>query len=67
MYNSEMIVVLWCVPVVLFVIIPLSMLCVWTFHQLLKKITDKIELIYRSSKEARDESYVIGIQSGPAA
>ena len=65
MYNSEMIVVLWCVPVVLFIIIPLSMLCVWTFHQLLRKITDKIELIYKSSKEARNESFGASIQSEP--
>ena len=67
MFNSEMIVVLWCVPVVLFILIPLSMLCIWALHQLLKKITDKIELIHKSSKRARDESYVTGIQSEPVA
>ncbi len=67
MFNSEMIVVLWSVPVVFFILMPLSMLCVWAFHQLLKKVTDKIKLIYKSSKKARDESYVIGIQSGPVA
>ncbi len=67
MFNSEMLVVLWCAPVVLFIVVPLSMLCIWAFHQLLKKITDKIELIHKSSKEARDESYVMGIQSGPVA
>jgi len=67
MFNSEMIVGLWFVPVVLFVVIPLSMLCIWTVHQLLKRIIAKIEQVHSSSSEARDESHVTGFHPKSAA
>lgn len=50
MFISEFIVGLWFVPVVLFVVIPLSVLCAWSVHRLLRKIVDKIE------QAARDET-----------
>lgn len=62
MLNAEIIVGLWFVPVVLFIIIPLSMLCFWTAHQFLRKLTDKIGLIHKSPEEAGDGSYVPGLR-----
>lgn len=62
MLNAESIVGLWFVPVVLFIIIPLSMLCLWTAHNLLRKLTDKIGHIHKSPGEAGDGSYIPGLR-----
>ena len=61
MFNSEMIVGLWFVPVVLFIAIPLAMLCIWTIHRALKRIADKIEQVHGIVKEAREKGYVAGL------
>lgn len=50
MFISEFIVGLWFVPVVLFVVIPLSLLCAWSVHLVLRKVGEKI------AQTARDET-----------
>lgn len=55
MLISEMIVGLWCVPVVLFIIIPLSMLCLWSIFKLIRKIGDQIEQTHRFAKKSVSE------------
>jgi len=62
MLTAEMIVGLWFVPVVLFIIIPLSILCLWSVHKLMRKITDRIEQTHRSVKEARNDSRTSGLR-----
>jgi len=57
MLNSEMIVGLWFVPVVLSILIPLAMFCIWSGHQLIVKTTGKIGLVDNSAEEVQDESY----------
>ena len=66
MFNSEMIVGLWFVPVVLSIVIPLAMLCIWSVQQVLKRVVDTLERAHRSSKEARKESHVGGYRTRPA-
>jgi hypothetical protein len=63
MFNSEMIVVLWFVPVVLSIVIPLAMLCIWSVQQVLKRVADTLEQAHRSAKEARKESRVGGYRT----
>lgn len=65
MFNSEMIVVLWCVPVVLFILMPLSMLCIWACLQLFRKLARKTVQIHQAVKKAQDESYTAGLSSEP--
>lgn len=60
MFMSEFIVGLWFVPVVLFIVIPLSVLCAWSVHRLLGKIGDRIE------RAARDESRAPTFRPRPA-
>lgn len=60
MFISEFIVGLWFVPVVLFVVIPLSVLCAWSVHRLFRKVGDKIEQV------ARDESRTPTFRPRPA-
>ncbi|MCP4297152.1 MAG: hypothetical protein GY786_16240 [Proteobacteria bacterium] len=67
MLISEIIVGLWLVPVVLFIIIPLSMLCIWIVYQLLKRISDQIVQIHMSTDEIRDKSHVPGLHPKPVA
>jgi len=59
---SNVIVGFWLVPVVLCILVPLVMLCVWWAMQVSKKMTGKIEQIEKSAKENRDESPVEGFQ-----
>ncbi len=61
--NSEIIVGLLFVPVVLFIFIPLSMLCVWTFVQLLRKIVK----IHKTTEEAQSEPYIARLHSSSVA
>jgi len=56
MLISEMIVCLWFVPVALFIIIPLSILCLWSIHKLMRKFVDQIEQTQSSAKEFRSEN-----------
>ncbi len=60
---SEVIVGLWSVPVVLCILVPLAMLCVWSVMKLFKKTGSKIEQVEESAKAARDESLVENLQS----
>lgn len=66
MFNPEIIVGLWFVPVVLFIIIPLSMLCVWTVYQLMMKLFGKIGLIHKSLDEAGNDPNILGLHSESA-
>ena len=50
MFMSEMIVGLWFVPVVLFIIIPLSMLCLYAVHKLVNKVAERIEQTQQAEK-----------------
>ncbi len=65
--NSEIIVGLWVVPVVLFIFIPLSMLCIWSCVQFLKKFSGNVVKVQKSVMEADSESYGAGLRSGSAA
>lgn len=53
MLISEFIVGLWFVPVVLFIVTPLTVLCAWSVHQLLRKVGEKIEQTARSAADRR--------------
>ena len=50
MFMSEMIVGLWFVPVVLFIIIPLSILCLYAVHKLVSKVAERVEQTHQSEK-----------------
>jgi len=52
---SEGIVGLWLVPVILCIIVPLAMLCVWFFVQLFKKTGSKIEQVEKSTQDERSD------------
>ena len=66
MFNAEIIVGLWFVPVVLFVLIPLSVLCFWSVHRVLRKIVDSAEQAHASAKSAREESPAPAFRPRPA-
>lgn len=66
MFNAEMIVGLWFVPVVLFIVVPLSVLCLWSVHRVLRKAVDGIEKAHASAKTARDESSAPALRPRPA-
>ena len=55
MLISEFIVGLWFVPVVLFIVIPLTVLCAWAAHQLLRKVGEKIEQTVAGARASRDD------------
>ena len=54
MLSSSLIVGLWFLPVMLFIIIPLSMLSIWSVHKLLKLVVEKLEQVVRNARVARD-------------
>ena len=56
MLISEFIVGLWFVPVVLFIVTPLTVLCAWSVHQLLRIVGEKIEGAVRSAADRRRAS-----------
>lgn len=66
MFNPEMIVYLWFVPVVLFIVIPLSVMCLWGVCQFFRNITDRIELDYKSINKAGNQSPVPNLRPRPA-
>ena len=66
MFNPEMIVYLWFVPVVLFVIIPLSVLCLWGIYQVFRKVADKIDQAYNSAVKAGNQSPAASLRPRPA-
>lgn len=43
MLGSELVVCLWFLPVVLFIITPLSVLCLWGFYRISRKVADGLE------------------------
>ena len=63
----EIIVGLWFLPVVVFILVPLAMLCVWSVIQVFKKTGSKIEHIEESAKEERDESLAASLKSQTTA
>lgn len=64
--TSEMIIGLWFVPVVLCILVPLAMLCVWAVIQLPQKKERKTAQLDTSAKKVKDESFVENLQSHPA-
>ena len=66
MFIANFVVGLWFVPVTVFILIPLSMLCVWSVYQLLRKITEKIAIIPKSAEDTRLDVYVSNLRSKPA-
>jgi hypothetical protein len=66
MFISDLIVSLWFVPVVLFVAIPLSVLCFWSVHRLMIRITERIEQAHQSAKAAGEETPVQSFRPRPA-
>ncbi|MFW2368628.1 MAG: hypothetical protein ACN4GW_19605 [Desulforhopalus sp.] len=66
MFISELIVSLWFVPVVLFVAIPLSVLCFWAVHRLMRRITERIELAHQNAEATRGETPVQRLRPRPA-
>ncbi len=67
LFISEAIVGLWFVPVVLYILLPLSMLCIWSFVELLKKLAERGAMIHQSAKEKHDEHYIAGMHSSSAS
>lgn len=67
MLMSEIIVGLWLVPVVVFIIIPLSMLCVWSVYRLCKSIYDQVVQSNMFADKKHDKSHVTGLHPKPAA
>ena len=60
MLISEFIVGLWFVPVVLFISIPLTVLCAYSVHRLLRKVFDSVEQAAasaRAKRQARTPSF----------
>ena len=53
MLISEFIVGLWFVPVVLFILIPLTVLCAWSVHRLLRNGFDRVEQAAASARTKR--------------
>lgn len=66
MFISELIVYLWFVPAVLSIGIPLSVLCVWSVHRLMRKVTERVEQAHLSAKAAHKESPVQSFRPRPA-
>ena len=65
--NAEIIPVLWFFPVVLFILIPLTMLCIWSVYQILKSIVKNSLQAIQSTKVAQEESSSPRIQPEPVA
>ena len=63
MLNSEMVVGLWFVPVVLFIVIPLLMLCLFSAHKFFRAVIDRIEQTNRSTHDVQSKSVVSGIRA----
>ena len=66
MLISEFIVGLWFAPVVLFVFIPLTVLCAWSVHQLLRKVGDKIEQFAAGREAAQSQTPAPTFRPRPA-
>lgn len=62
MFISEMIVGFWFVPVVLFILIPLSTLCLWSVHKGLRAVIDKIEQVHKAAENERGNSFVKSVR-----
>ena len=56
--NSEMIVGLWLVPVVLCIVVPLLMLCAYSVVHYLRKIHEAIKQMQRSLQQVQARSHV---------
>ena len=54
--NPEILPVLWFLPVVLFILIPLIVMCIWSAYQILKSIVEDSLQAIQSTKVAQKES-----------
>ncbi|MGI9537037.1 MAG: hypothetical protein ACR2PB_08195 [Desulfocapsaceae bacterium] len=66
MLISDLIVYVWLVPVVLFIVVPLSLLCAWSVHRLMRRITGRIEQAHLSAKAAHKKAPVQRFRPRPA-
>ncbi len=60
--NPEMIVGLWFVPSVLFILIPLSTLCVWTCFRFFKTLTEKIVLLQKTTGQVQGDPELVTLR-----
>ena len=65
--NPEIIPVLWFLPVVVFILIPLTTLCIWSVYQILKSIFENSLQAIQSTKGAQEESSSPRLQPEPVA
>jgi hypothetical protein len=56
MLGSELIVCLWFLPVILFIVIPLSVLCLWGFYRISRKVPDGVEHLAKKTMEKAGSS-----------
>lgn len=57
--NAETIAALWFLPVVLFILIPLSVTLISLIHQVLKLAVENMEQAQRSAREERESFLVL--------
>lgn len=63
---SEAIVAMWFAPVVVFIILPLSMFCIWTCFQLVRKAVEQTRNVQESVRKTQRNAYGSGLQSESA-
>lgn len=57
--NAETIAALWFLPVVLFILIPLSVSFISFIHHVLKLVVENMEQAHRSAQEERESFLVL--------
>lgn len=65
--SPEIIPVLWFLPVVLFILIPLTVLCIWSVHQVFKRFVENILQVPQTAKGRHEESVSSDLQTEPVA
>ena len=65
--NPEIIPVLWFLPIVIFIWIPLTVLCIWSVHQVLKRFVENIVQASQTAKGRHEESVSSSLQPEPVA
>lgn len=60
--NSEFIVGLWFLPVVLFILLPLSMFCVWTCVQYVRSTALKTASFPKAAKKIQGKAELAGVR-----
>jgi hypothetical protein len=63
MLGSELIVYLWFLPVALFIFIPLSVLCLWGFYRISRKVADRVgQQVNTTMEKAGSRTYAISLR-----